>query len=82
MLYPNPTTDGRLQVQLPGEVQGQVSYRLLSSMGRKLAEGTINLTNAGTLLEFDFSRQIRDPGLYYLRLAGDNVGQEFKIMRK
>ncbi len=82
MLYPNPTSDGRLQVQLAGRGQGRVSYRLLSAAGRKLAEGTLNLTNVVMLLEFDFSRQIRNPGLYYLRLEGANLHQVFRIMRR
>jgi hypothetical protein len=81
-LYPNPTSDGRLQVQLPGEVQGSLSYLLLSAVGRKLAEGTVNLNKAGTLLEFDFSRQLRASGLYYLKLEGVTGQQTFKIMRK
>jgi hypothetical protein len=82
MVYPNPTPDGRLQVQLAGAVPGPVHYSLLSAVGRKLAEGTINLREAGTLLEFDFSRQVQAAGLYYLRLEGNNVRQVFKIMRR
>jgi hypothetical protein len=81
-LYPNPNTDGRLQVQLAGQVQGRVRYSLLSSVGRELAEGTVNLANAGNLLEFDFSRQLRSTGLYYLRIEEANGYQVFKIMRK
>jgi hypothetical protein len=81
-LYPNPTSDGRLQVQLPGQVQGRVRYSLLSAVGRKLAEGTVTSANAGTLLSFDFSRQLRVPGLYYLRLEGADVHQVLKIMRR
>jgi hypothetical protein len=81
-LYPNPTMDGRLKVQLPGKLQGPLRYSLLSSVGRKLTEGTVNLKDAGNLLEFDFSRQFRNPGLYYLRIEGANVHQVFKIMRR
>jgi hypothetical protein len=81
-LYPNPTMDGRLKVQLPGKLQGPLHYSLLSSVGRKLTEGTVNLKDAGNLLEFDFSRQFRNPGLYYLRIEGANVHQVFKIIRR
>jgi hypothetical protein len=79
-LYPNPTPDGRLQVQLTSPVQGPVRYSLLSSVGGKLAEGTV--TDAASLLVFDFSRQLRTSGLYYLMLDGANVHQVFRIMRK
>jgi hypothetical protein len=79
-LFPNPTFDGRLQVQLPGAVQGPVHYRLLSAVGSKLVEGTVNLKHAGALLQFDFSRQLRFPGLYYLGIEDNNGQQVFKIL--
>jgi hypothetical protein len=69
-------------VQLTGELPGRVSYSLLSSAGSKLAEGTIDLANKSSLLEFDFSGQIRAAGVYYLRVEGANVHQVFKIMRR
>jgi hypothetical protein len=81
-LYPNPNPNGHLQVRLAGEAQGRLSYSLVSSIGRKLAEGTFNLTKSTNLLEFDFSHQIRAAGVYYLRLRGTNVHQVFKIMRR
>ncbi|WP_114779398.1 PKD domain-containing protein [Botryobacter ruber] len=81
-LYPNPSPDGRVQVQLPGQLQGLVNYTLFSSVSEKLTEGTLDPTNAGNLLEFDFSSHTRPTGLYFLRLEGTNMNQVLRIMRR
>jgi hypothetical protein len=81
-LYPNPTPDGHVRVQLSSQVQGSVSYSLVSVVGKKVAAGTIHLTKPGDLLAFDFSSQLRSRGVYYLRLEGAHVQKVFRIMRE
>jgi hypothetical protein len=81
-LYPNPTRDGRIKVLLAEKVQGKVTYSLISSVGQKLAEGSITLVQPTRLLGFDLSNQIRTAGVYYLRLEGTNLKAVMKIMRE
>ncbi|MGV3639933.1 MAG: T9SS type A sorting domain-containing protein, partial [Adhaeribacter sp.] len=81
-VYPNPTSDGRIRVQLPGPTQGPVRYTLVTALGSTLAEGSLPLEEAGPLLEFDFSGQLPAAGVYYLRLEGSGGRQVFKILRR
>ena len=51
-------------------------------MGQKLTTGTIHLTDAASLLEFDFSGQLRSKGVYYLTLQTDQLHKTFRIVRE
>jgi hypothetical protein len=81
-LYPNPTWDGRIKVQLAEKIQGKITYWLVNAVGQKLDEGSINLVQPTRLLGFDFSSQIHTIGVYYLRLEGENLKAVLKIMRE
>jgi hypothetical protein len=81
-LYPNPTATGQVKVQLGSKGQGSVRYSLMSLVGQKLAAGTMHVTDASSLLEFDFSGQLRSKGVYYLRLEGSQVQKVFRIVRE
>jgi hypothetical protein len=80
-LYPNPTYDGHIKVQLPKAVKGKITYTLVSSGGQKVAAGTITLNIPTSLLAFDFSRELRTNGVYFLRLEGANGKEVLKLMR-
>ena len=81
-LYPNPSTDGRVTVELPAAFQGDVTYTLVSSLGTILGQGQRTLARAGQLLIFDFSQQLPAEGLYYLHLRGAKGQAQVKLLRK
>jgi uncharacterized repeat protein (TIGR02543 family) len=66
--YPNPSPNGRFQVQLSEPLQGRVAYTLVSALGARISSGELNLSSASTQLELDFSRVMTSQGLYYLLL--------------
>ncbi|TGE17332.1 T9SS type A sorting domain-containing protein [Hymenobacter elongatus] len=80
--YPNPSADGHYQVVLPEAVQGSVHYTLLSAVGALVAEGTVPVAQATTLLPLDFSRQLPAAGLYYVRLQGKKLNAQLKLVRR
>ncbi|MDF7815686.1 T9SS type A sorting domain-containing protein [Hymenobacter sp. YC55] len=81
-LYPNPSADGRVTVELPAAFQGEVSYTLVSSLGTTLSEGQRTVTAGGQSLTFDFSPQLPAEGLYYLHLRGAKGQAHVKLLRK
>jgi hypothetical protein len=81
-LYPNPSTDGRVTVELPAAFQGEVSYTLVSSQGTTLSQGQRTVSAAGQSLTFDFSHQLAAEGLYYLHLRGAKGQAHVKLLRK
>ncbi|MBK0403372.1 PKD domain-containing protein [Adhaeribacter sp. BT258] len=80
-LYPNPTPDGRLQIQLSDQIQGSVHFSLYSAVGYTLTNGTMEKKHETNLIEFDFSPQIRTAGIYYLLLQSSNSYRLFKVVR-
>ena len=81
-LYPNPSTDGRVTVELPAAFQGEVTYTLVSSLGTTLSQGQRTVTAGGQSLTFDFSPQLPAEGLYYLHLRGAKGQAHVKLLRK
>ena len=81
-LYPNPSADGRITVELPATFQGEVTYTLLSSLGTTLSQGQRTVSGAGQSLTFDFSPQLAAEGLYYLHLRGAKGQAHVKLLRK
>ncbi|WP_375379546.1 malectin domain-containing carbohydrate-binding protein [Hymenobacter volaticus] len=81
-LYPNPSTDGRVTVELPAAFQGEVSYTLVSALGTTLSQGRRTVSTAGQSLTFDFSPQLAAEGLYYLHLHGAKGQAHVKLLRK
>ncbi|QDA61300.1 malectin [Hymenobacter jejuensis] len=80
--YPNPSTDGHFRLALSQPVQGQVTYSLVSVIGTTLASKTINLPEPTTTLELDFSEQVKNVGVYYLRLENQKLNTQIKLMRE
>ncbi|MDF7814857.1 malectin domain-containing carbohydrate-binding protein [Hymenobacter sp. YC55] len=78
-VYPNPSTDGRYQVQLPSVFQGEVSYSLISAQGALVRQGKATL-NGSTLL-LDFSQQMPAEGIYHLQLTTDKAHAKVKLQR-
>ncbi|MDF7813762.1 malectin domain-containing carbohydrate-binding protein [Hymenobacter sp. YC55] len=81
-LYPNPSADGRVTVELPAAFQGEMSYTLVSSLGTTLSQGQRTISAAGQPLTFDFSLQLAAEGLYYLHLRGAQGQAHVKLLRK
>jgi hypothetical protein len=79
--YPNPTTDGRLRVVLPQAVEGEIAYELTTITGISVAKGKLKHPGPGAILELNFSRQMSARGLYYLRLEGQRLKHQLRVVR-
>ncbi|WP_375436353.1 malectin domain-containing carbohydrate-binding protein [uncultured Hymenobacter sp.] len=79
-LYPNPSADGRVTVELPAAFQGEVAYSLVSSLGTTVSQGQRTVSRAGQPLTFDFSPQVAAEGLYYLHLRGAKGQAHVKLL--
>jgi hypothetical protein len=82
MAYPNPTGEGRVQVVLPRETQGELAYTLVSMLGSEVAGGELSLSKPTKELNFDFCRQMQASGIYYLRLRGQGLQAVVKVVRQ
>ncbi|UOQ68637.1 PKD domain-containing protein [Hymenobacter volaticus] len=78
-VYPNPSTDGRYQVQLPAAFQGEISYSLISAQGQLVRQGKV--TPTGSTLVLDFSQQMPAEGIYHLQLTTDKAHAKVKLLR-
>ncbi|WP_375435915.1 T9SS type A sorting domain-containing protein, partial [uncultured Hymenobacter sp.] len=80
-VYPNPSEDGRYQVQLPAVFQqGEVSYQLVSAQGVLVRSGKAKLS--GNTLPLDFSQTALAEGMYHLQLTGVKAQAHIKLLRK
>jgi hypothetical protein len=82
MPFPNPTNDGRFQVTLPEAVEGELSYELITITGVSLAKGKRQLNQSASILDFDFSGQMQTAGMYFLKLEGNNLKTQLKLLRR
>ena len=79
--YPNPNSTGHYTILFPKQMDGQVSYNLLSLSGTRLSGGTLLLKKPTSSVDFDFSRQMNSSGVYYLQLDGKQLKGQIKLMR-
>ena len=80
-LFPNPTLDGRFHVLLAPGYTGELTYTLLAATGAQVATGKRQLPSLTTTLAFDLTRELRQPGLYYLLLEGKGLRARVKVQR-
>jgi hypothetical protein len=81
-VYPNPSMDGKVNIQLlGGEIKGNVYYSLINSIGQRVVEGEERLDEPNTLLQFDFSAKMKAPGIYYLRIRSINLDKSVRLVR-
>ena len=78
--YPNPSADGRFHLVVPEELQGEVTYTLVSALGKQLSVGTLHVPISGTA-DLDFSWQLTEPGMSYLQLKGAHAQTNLKLLR-
>ena len=60
---------------------GELTYMLVSGSGAKIAEAKRQVPQATTALTFDFMRELRQPGLYYLLLNGSVLQARVKALQ-
>lgn len=82
LAYPNPSADGRVRVPFTTKMSGEVTYRLLDPAGKTIASGIRQLVEPTSFLPFDFSRQLKQPGVYYLQLEGPQLKTTVKLVRE
>lgn len=82
ILYPNPTSEGKIKVVLPRQVQGELTYTLVSLLGAEMAGGELSLSKPTTEVEFDFSRQMQATGVYFLHLKGQSLQTVLRVVRQ
>ena len=81
-VYPAPTPDGRVNVNVTKAVDGKVTYTLVSLTGQKLTGGTLHVKNPTTTLFFNFSQEMKSAGIYYLLLENKLLQAKLKLMRQ
>lgn len=80
-VFPNPSRNAYYNLLLPKNVQGEVLYKLFSSLGVQLTQGKLMLPKAGSPIDLNFSTTIRSSGIYYLHLNGKNVKTVTKLIK-
>lgn len=80
-VYPNPAPDGRVTVVLPSPYKGELQYSLFSLQGKRLTSGTLPLATPTSILPLDFSSIMRATGIYLLRLEGNGMKVQLKLIR-
>ena len=81
-VYPNPSITGRFTINLPNKYQGEISYSLVSMLGKKIAVGKLILKEPTSTVNFDFSHQLISSGIYYLILEGKGLKKlQAKLMK-
>ncbi|RYY88350.1 MAG: choice-of-anchor D domain-containing protein [Chitinophagaceae bacterium] len=67
--YPNPTSTGRISVQLSEPVEGLVTWSLHAPTGGRMAAAQQTLSYTTSLLQIDLSRYNLPQGVYFLEVA-------------
>jgi len=81
-VYPNPSITGHFTISLPHKYQGEISYSLVSMLGKKIAVGKLILKEPTSTVNFDFSHQLISSGIYYLILEGKGLKKlQAKLMK-
>ena len=65
---------------VPEDLQGEVTYTLVSALGKQLSVGTLHVPAGGTA-DLDFSRQLTEPGMSCLQLKGARAQTNLKLLR-
>ena len=65
---------------VPEDLQGEVTYTLVSALGKQLSVGTLHVPIGGTA-DLDFSRQLTEPGMSCLQLKGAHAQTNLKLLR-
>lgn len=79
-LFPNPTPDA-VQLQLPATLTGRFEISILSATGRQTGK-RISLTKGNTPLQQTVSLQHLRPGIYLIRVDGNNFRKTMKIVKQ
>ncbi|SHJ54724.1 Por secretion system C-terminal sorting domain-containing protein, partial [Hymenobacter daecheongensis DSM 21074] len=80
-LYPNPSPTARYVLQVPAELGPQLTYSLVSAMGRVVAQGELRLEPGSQRTSLDLAGLGLPPGMYQLRLSGNRQQALVKLMR-
>ena len=78
-VYPTPTADGKINVLLPQEIEGDVQYKLTSITGNIVASSTVPLAIPSSSIALDLSQTLTVPGVYYLQLYNKTWSGNVKI---
>lgn len=78
-VYPTPTADGKINVVLPQEVEGDVQFKLISITGTIVASSTASLAIPSSSIALDLSQTLTVPGVYYLQLYNKTWSGNVKI---
>jgi hypothetical protein len=72
-IYPNPTSDNRIFVQLSGNIKGNIQYKIIDKMGKTIEIGNQNLTEAQDKLMIEFKQNHSQTNLYFIQLQGEKL---------
>lgn len=75
LVYPNPATQGRLYVQLPGEHNAPLAVQLINSAGQLVRRLDLNQAS-GTV---EINTENLPGGLYLLQLQGGEINQQVRV---
>ncbi|SHJ86069.1 Por secretion system C-terminal sorting domain-containing protein, partial [Hymenobacter daecheongensis DSM 21074] len=80
-LYPNPSPTGRYTLEVPAALGPQVAYSLVSAVGQVLSQGQLRLEPGSPRTLLDLAGLSLPPGIYQLRLTGNQQLARVKLMR-
>ncbi|MGD1842161.1 MAG: carbohydrate-binding protein [Thermonemataceae bacterium] len=81
--YPNPMVDNHINVQLPREYSGEVTYLLQDAVGYTLQEGTVQLDSQAHTMDLTFNEVALSRGVYYLKVkTSDKPVEVIRLMKE
>jgi predicted outer membrane repeat protein len=82
-VFPNPTNDNRVFVQLSGNIKGNIQYKIIDTMGKTVETGNQHLAEAQDKLMIEFKANHSQTNLYFIQLQGEKLKPSIvKIIRQ
>ncbi|MCU0446553.1 MAG: hypothetical protein MUE85_16730 [Microscillaceae bacterium] len=72
-VFPNPTANNRIYVNLSGYVRGKIQYQIFDSFGKVVDTGNQDLQYAQNQVVIDFKPDKMPSNLYFVQLKGESI---------
>lgn len=80
-VYPNPVTDGKINVSLGSVQRGSYVLQLINTAGVQIKQTTLFLQGEGISQPFDFPPGLR-PGIYVLAIKGEAYSASKLVVKR
>ncbi|MEO6218796.1 MAG: DNRLRE domain-containing protein [Ginsengibacter sp.] len=80
-LYPNPTSATDVSIQFPASYKGTYNLQLVDILGKRYSLGSTRLNGGGGTQKLSIAELSLKPGVYFLKINGDNgKGEVLKLL--